>query len=203
MVPMSTKSLTVAVVDANPVRAAILCEGLQAAGIDRVRVIRETTGLVAAIAAIDPDLVIIDVEDPNRDVLEQMFLVSKSIPRPVAMFVDQSDATMIEAAIDAGVSAYVVDGLRKERVKSIVDMAISRYNAFSRLKRELEETRRELADRKVIDRAKGILMAMRGIGEAEAYALLRSTAMNQSRRIVDVAESLVVAADLIGPGDKT
>ncbi len=123
---MTAKTLTVAVVDTNPIRSAILCEGLQAAGIERVHVIRETTGLVAAVAAVDPDLVIIDVEDPNRDVLEQMFLVSKSIPRPVAMFVDQSDAAMIEAAIDAGVSAYVVDGLRKERVKSIVDMAISR-----------------------------------------------------------------------------
>lgn len=196
---MSTESLTVAVVDTNPVRAAILCEGLEAAGIGRVQVIRETTGLVRAIAALDPDVVVIDLEDPNRDVLEQMFQVSRTVARPVAMFVDQSDAGMIEAAIDAGVSAYVVDGLRKERVKAIVDMAISRFNAFSRLKRELDETRRELADRKTIDRAKGILMRARGLGENEAYALLRSTAMRQSRKLIEVADSVIMAADLLGP----
>jgi two-component system, response regulator / RNA-binding antiterminator len=196
---MPSESLTVAVIDTNPVRAAILCEGLEAAGIGRVQVIRETTGLVRAIAALDPDVVVIGLEDPNRDVLEQMFQVSRSVARPVAMFVDQSDAGMIEAAIDAGVSAYVVDGLRKERVKAIVDMAISRFNAFSRLKRELDETRRELADRKTIDRAKGILMRARGLGEQEAYAMLRSTAMRQSRKLIDVAESVIVAADLLGP----
>ncbi|PSC06302.1 two-component system response regulator [Alsobacter soli] len=196
---MQSKSLNVAVVDTNPIRAAILCDGLQAAGIETVHVIRDTTGVMRVLADLAPDVVIIDLEDPNRDVLEQMFQVSRSVSRPVAMFVDQSDASMIEAAIDAGVSAYIVDGLRADRVKPIVDMAISRFNAFARLRRELDETRQELADRKTVDRAKGLLMRAKGLGEAEAYALLRSTAMKQSRKIIDVAESIILAADLLGP----
>jgi len=106
---------------------------------------------------------------------------------------------MIEKAVEAGVSAYVVDGLKKERVKPILDMAISRFNAFSRLTRELEQARSELEDRKIIDQAKGILMKSRGLSEADAYALLRSTAMNQNRRMIDIAQSLVTAADLLGP----
>jgi two-component system, response regulator / RNA-binding antiterminator len=113
------------------------------------------------------------------------------------MFVDRSDSSMIEAAIDAGVSAYVVDGLRQERVKPILDMAIGRFNAFSRMERELAEARSELADRKVIDRAKGILMKSRGVSEEEAYKLLRTTAMNQNRKIAEIAQSLVLAAGLL------
>ena len=106
---------------------------------------------------------------------------------------------MIEKAVEAGVSAYVVDGLKKERVKPILDMAISRFNAFSRLTQELEQARSELEDRKIIEQAKGILMRTRNLSEADAYALLRSTAMNQNRRMVDIAQSLVTAAELLGP----
>ncbi|TGV17852.1 ANTAR domain-containing protein, partial [Mesorhizobium sp. M4B.F.Ca.ET.143.01.1.1] len=100
-----------------------------------------------------------------------------------------------------GVSAYVVDGLKKERIKPILDMAISRFNAFSRMARELEEARSELENRKVIDRAKGILMKSRGLSEEAAYSLLRKTAMNQNRKIADIAQSLVTAAGLLGEGE--
>jgi two-component system, response regulator / RNA-binding antiterminator len=100
------------------------------------------------------------------------------------------------------VSAYIVDGLRQERVKPILDMAISRFNAFSRLARELEEARSELENRKVIDRAKGLLMKSRGLSEEAAYSLLRKTAMNQNRKITDIAQSLVTAASLLQPGDE-
>jgi response regulator NasT len=130
-----------------------------------------------------------------------MFQLSKAVKRPIAMFVDHSDTASIEAAIEAGVSAYVVDGLRKERVKSILDMAISRFRAFSRMEQELEDARSELENRKVVERAKGILMRSRGISEDEAYALLRKTAMNQNRKISDVAQSLVIAAGLLDAGD--
>jgi response regulator NasT len=129
--------------------------------------------------------------------LEQMFQVSRVVARPVAMFIDQSDGATIRAAVEAGVSAYVVDGLKKERVKPIVDMAISRFEAFSRLQRELAEAKDELAARKVIDRAKGILMRAKSIGEEEAYALLRQTAMDQKRKIADVAQGLVTAMTLL------
>jgi two-component system, response regulator / RNA-binding antiterminator len=128
-----------------------------------------------------------------------MFPLSRAVKRPIAMFVDRSDQAAIEAAVDAGVSAYVVDGLKRERVKPILDMAISRFNAFSRMTRELEEARSELENRKLIDRAKGILMTTRGMSEADAYALLRKTAMNQNRKISEIAESLITAAGLLAP----
>lgn len=195
---MPPPSLSVAVIDANLVRAAILEDGLRAAGITSVTVICETANLLKKLVSRDPDVVIIDLEDPSRDVLEQMFQVSRLVQRPVAMFVDQSDGAMIQAAVDAGVSAYVVDGLKKERVKAIVDMAISRFNAFGRLTRELEQAKSELADRKIIERAKGILMKSRNLGEEEAYALLRKTAMRETRKLVEIARSVVTAAGLLG-----
>ena len=189
--------LHIAIVDDDKSRAALLEDGLREAGVTRVSVVPGRAGLVRRLADLSPDVVIIGLENPSRDVLEEMFQVSRAVARPVAMFVDRSDGAMIEAAIDAGVAAYVVDGLRRERVKPIVDMAISRYNAFARLRGELESARAELAERKVIDRAKGILMKRRGLSEEEAYALLRKTAMNQSRKVVEIAESLVTAAGLL------
>ena len=195
---MKPNAIRVVVVDDNVVRAAILVDGLREAGIDGVEVIETSTQLVRRLAAIDPDVIIIDLENPSRDMLEQMFQVSRVVSRPVAMFVDQSDQSMIRAAVDAGVSAYIVDGLKKERVKAIVDMAITRFEAFDRLQRELHEAKSELADRKVIDRAKGILMRSRNLSEEEAYALLRQAAMNEKRRIADIAQSLVTAAGLLG-----
>jgi two-component system, response regulator / RNA-binding antiterminator len=141
--------------------------------------------------------VIIDLGNPSRDSLEQMFQISRQVPRPIAMFVDQSDASMIEAAVEAGVSAYIVDGLRKERIRPIVDMSISRFRAFTKLKSELAQAQTELEERKVIDKAKNILMQRRGIAEPEAYSLLRRTAMNENRRLAEVAQSILTAADLL------
>ena len=113
------------------------------------------------------------------------------------MFVDQSDAESIRLAVDAGVSAYIVDGLKKERIKTILDLCISRFNAFSRLQDELDRARSALDERKVIDRAKGILMKAKGLSEEEAYALMRRTAMNENKRIADLAQSVVTAAELL------
>lgn len=159
----------------------------------------EISEAARTIVALAPDVVMVDLENPNRDRIEHFFSLSRSLRRPIAMFVDSSDATTIEAAVEAGVSAYVVDGLRKDRVKPILDMAISRFNAFARLTRELEQARGELEDRKLIDRAKSILTRTRGLGEAEAYALLRRTAMNQNRRIAEIAQSLITASELLDP----
>ena len=114
------------------------------------------------------------------------------------MFVDQSDSASIEAAVEAGVSAYIVDGLRKERVKPIVDMTVSRFNAFDRLTRELDHARNELVERKLIERAKGILMKSRAVTEEEAYGLLRKTAMNEKKKLSEIAQSVVTAALLLG-----
>ncbi|MCB1490879.1 MAG: ANTAR domain-containing protein, partial [Rhodobiaceae bacterium] len=176
---MSVRPPSVLVIDDNPVRAAIIEAGLREAGHDRVTVETDMTGLSNRIAALAPDVIVIDLENPNRDMLENMFQLSRAVKRPIAMFVDRSDKDSIEQAIDAGVSAYVVNGLRRERVKPILDMAVSRFNAYSRLERELEDARNALQSRKIVDQAKGLLMKSRGMNEDEAYTLLRKTAMNQ------------------------
>ena len=189
-------SLKIAIVDPNPIRAAILQDGLREVGLVRVVHIGDTTNLLARIYAEDPDVILIDLENPSRDVLEQMFQMSRAVKRPIAMFVDQSDAASIEAAVDAGVSAYIVGGLRKERVQNILDLCISRFNAFKRLQDELENARSALEERKIIDRAKGILMKAKKLTEEEAYVLLRKTAMNENKKIAEVAQSVITAAEL-------
>ena len=186
----------IVIVDESPIRAAILEEGLREAGFTDVVHISEMQSLLARIYALDPDVILIDLENPSRDVLEQMFQVSRAVKRPVAMFVDQSDAASIEAAVDAGISAYIVGGLRKERVQNILDLCISRFNAFSRLQDELDRTRSALEERKVIDRAKGILMKAKNLTEETAYAMLRKTAMNENKKIAEVAQSVITAAEL-------
>ncbi len=194
---MAESTLHIVIIDPNHVRASIIEEGLREAGYDHVTIIGDMRELLRQIVDAEPDVIFIDLENPNRDVLEQMFQVSRSVHRPVAMFVDRSDTPSIEAAFDAGVSAYIVDGLRKERVKPLLDVTISRFNAFNKLRDELASTRQELADRKIIDKAKGILMTRRGLSEEQAFEILRKTAMNESRRIVDVARSLITASRML------
>ena len=189
-------SLKIVIVDANPIRAAILEGGLREAGYVNVTRIEDRTGLLARIYAIDPDVILIDLENPSRDELEQMFQVSRAVKRPIAMFVDQSDTASIEASVDAGVSAYIVGNLQKERIKSILDLTISRFNAFARLQSELDRAKSALEERKVIDRAKGILMKAKNLTEEQAYALLRKTAMNENKKIAEVAQSVITAAEL-------
>ena len=196
---MPSPDLSILIIDENRIRASIIEEGLREAGYAHVAVIHDVNEAGRTISQTMPDVVFIDLENPKRDTLEHFFSLSRAIQRPIAMFVDRSDGTMIEKAVEAGVSAYVVDGLKKERVKPILDMAISRFNAFSRLSRELEEARSALEERKIVDQAKGILMKTRGLSEPEAYALLRKTAMNQNRRLIDIAQSLITAANLLGP----
>lgn len=190
-------NLRILIVDANQVRAAIIEEGLREAGYDQLVRMTATTGLVAAIETHDPDVVVIDLEDPSRDALADMFLVSRHIRRPITMFVDQSDSASIEAAVEAGVSAYIVDGLKKERMQPILQTCISRFNAFRRLREELDEARSQLEDRRTIDQAKRIAMRLKGLSEDEAYALMRRTAMNEKRKLVDIARSLITAAEML------
>lgn len=194
-----SSTLSILVIDENRIRASVIEAGLREAGYDNLTVVHEVTGITRRIVELEPDVIVIDLGNPNRDMLENMFQLSRAVKRPIAMFVDQSDQESIEAAVEAGVSAYVVDGLKRERVKPILGMAISRFNAFARMERELEEARSELENRKLIDRAKGILAATRGLSESEAYALLRTTAMNQNRKISEIAQSLITAAALLNP----
>ncbi|PSH68680.1 two-component system response regulator [Phyllobacterium brassicacearum] len=190
-------ALSIMIFDENRIRASIIEEGLREAGHDRVVVIHDIVGLARQIEVIGPDVIVIDIETPNRDMLEHLFQLTRSVRKPIAMFVDRSDSSSIEAAVEAGVSAYVVDGLKKERVKPILDMAVSRFKAFSRLQQELADAKSALEERKIIERAKGILMKSRKLSEDDAYALLRQTAMNEKKKLADIAQSVVMAAAIL------
>lgn len=190
--------MRIAIIDESAGRAAVIQEGLAEAGLRDSAVITERDGLLSRIEALAPDVVLINLENPSRDLLEEYFAVSRAISKPIAMFVDQSDEAATAASVDAGVSAYVVDGLSKQRIKPVLDLAVRRFEAFSRLQRELAEARSALADRATIDKAKAILMRSRGLDEPAAYALLRSHAMRSNRRIAEVAEAIVTAEALMG-----
>jgi response regulator NasT len=191
------QSPKIVIVDESPIRAAILEEGLREAGFTQVVHISEMQSLLARIYSADPDIIVIDLENPSRDVLEAMFQVSRAVKRPIAMFVDQSDSASIQASVEAGVSAYIVDGLKKERIKPILDLCVSRFNAFAKLQEELERTKSQLEDRKIIERAKGILMKVKGLTEDEAYVLLRSTAMREKKKIGEIAQSIITASEML------
>lgn len=190
--------MRIAIVDESATRAAVICEGLAALDDCQLFVITERRGMIARIGEIAPDIVLMDLGNPSRDVLEEYFAASRALARPIAMFVDESDVEAISASIEAGVSAYVVDGLAPHRIRPLLDLAVRRFNAFARLEADLAEAKGQLAERETIDRAKRILMDSRGLGEPQAYSELRKTAMNQGRRIIDIAEAVVTAHQLIG-----
>jgi len=190
--------MRIAIVDESAARAAIIQEGLGDIDGCETVVITERRGLIAQVAAFEPDIVLMDLGNPSRDVLEEYFAVSRALAKPIAMFVDESDEESIAASVDAGVSAYVVDGFSKHRIKPLLDLAVRRFNAFSRLESDLAEARGQLAERENIDKAKRILMNSRGLSEPEAYKELRSQAMRSSKRIADIAEALVMAEELLG-----
>jgi len=193
---MADKDLNILVIDEDPGRAMLLEEALVEAGYTHVVTIQSTTNLHQRIAALAPDMVIVDLQNPDRDTLEGMFQVTKSVKKPIAMFVDQSDGEMIRRAVEAGVSAYVVDGLKRDRVQAVVDVAVNRFETFQRLTDERDAARNALADRKTIDRAKGLLMDHRKISEDDAYKLMRGAAMKQSRKLVEIAQSIITAMEL-------
>jgi response regulator NasT len=192
-----SERLSIVVVEKDRDRALTIVDGLREAGGHDVLVIADEIGLGRRIAERNPDLVLIDAGNPSRDAIEELTLASAPLQRPVAMFVDESDGALTRAAIEAGVSAYVVAGLRADRIKPVLDAAIARFRMMHKLRAELAETRRALEERKLVDRAKGILMRAKGIGEDEAYALMRRAAMDQGRKLADVAQALVTAAELL------
>lgn len=190
--------MRIAIVDESAARASIIQEGLVTLDDCEIFVVTERRGLVARIGEIEPDIVLMDLGNPSRDVLEEYFAVSRVLAKPIAMFVDESDDESIAASIDAGVSAYVVDGLSANRIKSLLDLAVRRFNAFARLQSDLAEARGQLAERETIDKAKRILMDSRGLPEPKAYAEMRSAAMSQGRRIAEIADAIVTAHKLMG-----
>lgn len=195
--PYMAEQLRILIIDENAIRAAILLEGLDEAGFVDVTIIRDTRNLLKRIVELDPDVVFIDLENPSRDVLEQMFEVSRYVQRPIAMFVDRSDDQSISDSVEAGVSAYIVDGLKKERMQPILNMTIARFKAFNRLQEELASTKAALEERKSVDKAKRILIKVYALDEASAYERLRTTAMREGKRIGQVADALLTAMALL------
>lgn len=194
---MAAKDLRILVVEQDPEKARQIIDALIEAGWTDARAIGNTSRLEREIKAQNPDIVLIDLANPDRDTLEQISVATDTKSRPVAMFVDRTDDDLTQAALSAGVSAYVVDGLHMNRIKSVLETAIARFQIVRKMQSELDAAKRALEDRKTIDRAKGILMRQRAVSEEEAYQLMRKTAMDQGRRVIDVAHALVTAADLL------
>ncbi|WP_415401862.1 ANTAR domain-containing response regulator [Tateyamaria sp. SN3-11] len=191
------QDMKIAVIEPDRDRALEIIDALKEDGWQDVVVLAEVTGLARKLAALEPDLVLIDLANPSRDALEQVSAASDAQSRPVAMFVDRSDDEMTQAAVAAGLSAYVVGELQPERIRPVLKTAIARFQMMSQMRLELETAKQALADRKTLDRAKGMIMRAKGVGEEEAYALLRKTAMSQNRKVIDVAQALLTASDLL------
>lgn len=190
-------AMRIAIVDESAARASVIQDGLVELPDCEIFVVTGRQGLVARIGEIAPDIVLMDLGNPSRDVLEEYFAVSRALDRPIAMFVDESDEDSIAASVEAGVSAYVVDGLAANRIRPLLDLAVRRFNAFARLQSDLAEAKGKLAERETIDLAKRILMDSRGLPEPKAYAEMRSAAMSQGKRIADIAEAIVTADRLL------
>ncbi|WP_421702880.1 ANTAR domain-containing response regulator [Aliiroseovarius sp.] len=190
--------LSICVIEPDPDRARLIIDGLRDAGWQDVTVIGQISALARRLVELDPDLVLIDLANPSRDRLENLSAASGAATRPVAMFVDHTDPELTRAAMRAGLSAYVVDGLARDRIQPVLETAIERFQVTSQMRAELDAAKQALAERKTIDRAKGLLMQAKGIGEDEAYGLLRKTAMDQGRKVIEVAEALITASELLG-----
>ncbi len=191
------KNLNILIVEADDDKAREIVDALVEDGWSNLSVIASASALERTLTKQDPDIILIDLANPDRDTLEHLTLVSQARSRPVAMFVDHTDEVMTQAAISAGVSAYVVNGLQKDRIKPVLETAIARFGMIAKMQTELEAAKQALTDRKTIDRAKGLLIRARGLSEDEAYSLLRKTAMDQGRKVIDVAQALVTASELL------
>lgn len=192
------QAMRVLVVDESPERADILREGLRRAGYEVSASLSSAGSLLAAIEQLKPDVIVIDTESPSRDVLEHLVVMTQHTPRPVVMFSNDSAPATIREAVRAGVSAYVVDGMDPDRIRAIIDVALAQFEDFQRLREELAEANLKLAERKLVERAKGLLMKSRSLDEEAAYALLRKSAMDRKLRLGEVAQQLIDAADLLG-----
>lgn len=190
--------LSVLVIDESRGRAEEVCRGLISAGHQVAAVLPSALDLSARIEALKPDVILIETDSPSRDTLEHLAVVNRDAPRPVVIFARDEDSSAIREAVRAGVSAYVVDGLEPRRINSVIEVARARFEAYQALRRELEETSKKLSERKLLERAKGVLMQRRGMSEEEAFKAMRSMAMSHNRRMAEIAEQILSMADLIG-----
>ena len=195
--PLSDR-LRVLLIDRDPERSAVVEQALVAVGHQVVGHGDSTIGLYDEVSRLEPDVIVIDTESPDRDTLEHICLLSERTPRPVVLFTDEQDGSIIREAVRAGVTAYIVDGLAAERVVPIVQVAMARFDEFQSVKAERDEAQAKLAERKLVERAKGILMRKRGMTEEDAYHALRRMAMEKKLRMSEVADRLISMSPLLG-----
>lgn len=188
------KQLSVLLIDDNLARAEIVQAGLRDAGYVLLERLDGTVDLAAKVGTLKPDVIVVSIDSPSRDAIEDLRRVTEQQPRPIAMFADHSDPATIAAGMEAGVCAYVVKGLAKDRVQSVVDVAVAHFNRYHSMREELDRARLSLVERKTVDRAKGLLMEQKGLSEEAAYKLLRKLAMDQNKRIGEVAQDLLTYA---------
>jgi two-component system, response regulator / RNA-binding antiterminator len=191
-----TRMLRVMLVDDSQEESSPLKEGLRQAGYDVVETASTAAALLDRVTAIAPDVIIIDIDSPTRDTLEQLSFVTRDRPRPIVLFTDDRASETIQASLRAGVSAYIVAGMQPDRLKPILDVAVARFEQEQALRVELKDAHDKLAERKLVERAKGILMRDKGVGEEEAFRMMRKLAMDRSRRLADVAQQIIDIAEL-------
>jgi two-component system, response regulator / RNA-binding antiterminator len=189
--PDSGTSVRVMLVDDNPQRAQLVEDRLWASGFEVVSVIPSATGLLFQIEQHSPDIILIDLESPDRDVLESLSIVNHHNPKPVVMFTQEDDPEYINQAVNAGISTYMLGGINPEQVKPVIDVALAQFRSFHSLKSELTQTKNQLEDRKLIEQAKGLLMAHQKVSEEEAHRLLNKLAMDTNQRLPDVAKTVL------------
>lgn len=188
----------VALVNESIERARLLEQALLESGYDVVFKVSSIRALAEQIHALQPDIVIIDMQQPDHDLLDDLRVIHQDCPRPILIFAQRSDEHMIRQAMRVGVSSFVVDGWSRTRVKSLIEVAIARFEENQMLRTALDEAKTTLAERKVVERAKGILMLRRKCDEQQAYSLLRKLAMDRNEKIIEVAHSVIGAAELLG-----
>ena len=185
------------VVDDSQKDVSLLNEGLKAAGYDVVEVAMSASALLDRVASMDPDVIIIDSDSPTRDTLEQLSFVNARQPRPIVLFTEDRDNATIQAALKAGVSAYIVAGMQPDRLQPILDVAVARFEQDRALRAELRDTREKLAERKLIERAKGLVMKQKNVGEDEAYRVMRKLAMDRGRKLLEIAQQIIDVSELM------
>ena len=186
-----TTPLKVMLVDDDPDRAATVEASLQENGFEVSSVLPTASGILFQIERQRPDVIVIDLQSSDRDVLESLSIISHHNPTPIVMFSEEDDPGYIKQAVDAGVTAYLVDGIRADKVKPIIDVAIAQFESFQTLRQALTDSQTELTDRKIIERAKGLLMETRNLSESDSFALLRKLAMDNNQKLAEVAQTII------------
>lgn len=193
---MTQDMIRIMLLDEQPARFKVLEEALTTQGYKVVAKVTTADNIQAEVERSQPDVIIADLDNPGRDTLESMQAITRRRPRPIVMFTNDGDTQTIELAVKSGVTAYIVDGMSPDRIRPILDVAIMRFREYQQLRNELELTRMQLSERKLIEKAKGLLMK-KGMDEAQAYHRLRKMAMDRNIKIPDLARSIIAAAELL------